>query len=173
MKFLVALNWRGFQSNQQFEDILKVITKGSLDQIDIPLKERELPFLETAADELRHELLLKYYRQYLDDEGVIYKNSELNLQHTRFHFLISDGPTYFNISDSPSIVFERSYGVLQGIMPITPRILLTKNKCINNSDMYYISHITDRIVERYNTTIRENASEFLIHIRQNPSLLEN
>ena len=63
MKFFVALNWRGFQSNQQFEETFETLTKGILDQIDIPFKERQLPRLETAADELRHEVLLKFYRQ--------------------------------------------------------------------------------------------------------------
>lgn len=165
MKFFVALNWRGFQSNQQFENALKVITKDFLDQIDIPLKERELPCLETAADELRHELLLKFYRQYLEDEGVIYKYAEANLQHTGFHFLISDGSTYFNTSDSPSFVFKRADGALQGIMSITPRILLAQGRCTDSADEYYISHITDETVQRYNAAIRENASEFIIHAR--------
>lgn len=163
MKFFVALNWRGFQSNKQFEEALEVFTKDLLNQIDISLKERELPCLETAADEIRHELLLKFYRLYLEDKGVIYKYAEANLQHTGFHFLISDGPTYFYTSDSPSFVFERTDGALQGIMPITPRIILAQGKCITNSDVYYISHISDEAVRRYNDTIRENASEFIIH----------
>ena len=163
MKFFVALNWRGFQSNKQFEEALEVFTKDFLVQIDIPLKERELPCLETAADEIRHELLLKFYRLYLEDKGVIYKYAEANLQHTGFHFLISDGPTYFDTSDSPSFVFQRSDGAWQGIMPITPRIILAQGKCTTNSNVYYVSHITDEAVRRYNDTIRENASEFIIH----------
>jgi len=165
MKFFVALNWRGFQSNKQFEDALEVFTKDLLDQIDIPLKERELPCLETVADEIRHELLLKFYRQYLENKGVIYKYAEANLQHIVFYFLISDGPTYFDTSDSPSFVFQRTGGAWQGIMPITPRIILAQGKCTDNADVYYISHITDEAVKRYNATIRENASEFIIHAR--------
>lgn len=163
MKFFVALNWRGFQSNKQFEEALEVFTNDFLDQIDIPIKERELPCLETAADEIRHELLLKFYRLYLEDKGVIYKYAEANLQHTGFHFLISDGPTYFNTSDSPSFVFQRTDGAWQGIMPITPRIILAQGKCTTNSNVYYVSHITDEAVRRYNDTIRENALEFIIH----------
>ncbi len=85
------------------------------------------------------------------------------LQHIDFHFLISDGPNYFNTSDSPSFVFKRDDGLLQGIMPITPRIMLSQGKCTDNSNVYYISHITDEEVQRYNNTIRENALEFIIH----------
>ena len=163
MKFFVALNWRGFQSNAQFEETLELLTTGLLDQIDIPLKERKLPCLKTAADEIRHELLLKFYRLYLEDKGVIYKCAEAGLEHTGFHFFIADGPTYFNTCDSPSFVFKRDDGTYQGIMPITPRILLAQGKCTDRADVYYISHITDDAVQRYNTIINDNATEFIIH----------
>lgn len=165
MKFFVALNWRGFQSNQQFEETFKALTEGLFDKIDIPFKERQLPQLETAADELRHELLLKFYRQYLEDRGVIFAYAEANLQNTGFHFLISDGPTYFDTSDSPSFMFKRNDGLLQGIMPITPRILLGQGKCTDDTGRYYISHITEDAVQRYNAIIRKHALEFIIHVR--------
>lgn len=72
-----------------------------------------MPQLETAADELRHELLLKFYRQYLEDRGVIFVYAEANLQHTGFD------------------------GLLQGIMPITPRILLGQGKCTDDTGGYF------------------------------------
>lgn len=165
MRFFVALNWRGFQSNKQFEDMLKVITEGSLDSIEIPPEERVLKCLETAADEIRHELLLKFYRQYLDDKGVIYEYAMKNLNYTEFCFLISDGPTYFDTSDSPSFVFKRNDGLLQGIMPITPRIILSQGKRTDKSDKYYIYHIKDEDVQKYNAIIKENATEFIIHAK--------
>lgn len=163
MKFFVALDWRGFQSNKQFEVLLELFTKDLLQQIDIPPKERELPCLETAADEIRHELLLRFYRLFLEDKGVIYKHAEAELKHTGFHFLIADGPTYFDTSDSPSFVFKRSDGTYKGVMPITPQVLLTQEKCTDKSDVYCISHITDKAVQKYNTIIKENATEFIIH----------
>lgn len=144
MKFFVALNWRGFQSNKQFEEALELFTKDLLDQIDIPLKERKLSCLETAADEIRHELLLKFYRLYLEDKGVIYKYAEANLQHTGFRFLISDGPTYFDTSDSPSFVFQRIDGEWKGIMPITPRIILAQGKCMDDSDVILVCCLAHR-----------------------------
>lgn len=163
MKFFVAINWRGFQSNKQFEEVLQNITKDTLDKIIIPFRERELPCLETAADEIRHEILLKYFRQYLDDKGVIYDYAIASLKNTGFHFLISDGPTHFNTSDSPSFVFQRADGAYQGIMPITPQILLAQGKCTDCPDMYYITHITDDDVRSYNQTITNNAVSFIIH----------
>lgn len=163
MKFFVALNWRGFQSNRQFEETLELLTKDILTQIDIPFKERELPCIKTAAEEIRHDLLLKFYRLFLDDKGVIYNWAETAMKHTGFHFLIADGPISFDTSDSPSFVFKRNDGTEQGIMPITPRILLAQGKCTDKSDVYYISHITNDAVQRYNEAIKNNATEFIIH----------
>lgn len=163
MKFFVALNWRGFRSNKQFEENLNTITQGLFDDIKIPLNERELPNLKTAKEEIRHELLLQYYRKYLNDDGIIYACAEANLKYTNFHFLISDGPTKFCTSDSPAFVHKRDDGLLVGLFPITPRILLAQGKCTDENNQYYITHITDDTVKKYNSIIRNYATEFIIY----------
>ena len=48
-------------------------------------------------------------------------------------------------------------------MPITPRILMAQGKCTEDADKYFITHITDEAVKRYNKIIRDNANEFVIH----------
>lgn len=162
MKFFTALDWRGFKSNQQFEDRLNALGGDIFDDVEIPETERILPSLKTAADEMRHYLLLQYFRQYLNDTGVIYQDAMANLQHTSFHFLVSDGPTTFITSDSPAFVYRRDDGYLAGLLPITPKILMTKGKCSNEDKLYYVTHITDDAVKRYNDVIRANAFEFVI-----------
>lgn len=163
MKFFVALNWRGFHSNEHFENAYRKFSALLFDDIDIPFGERDLPCLETAHDELRHDLLLRYYRQFLEDKGVIYEQVQKSLQYTGISFLISDGPTLFNASDSPSFVFKRNDGTNQGIMPITPRILLVQRKWSGQNDSFYIHHISDEEVQRYNAIIQGNAVSYIIH----------
>lgn len=161
MKFFTALDWRGFRSNPNFEETYRALTSGLLDNIEIPEKERILPSLKTAYDEIRHYLLLKYYRKYLNDTGVIFQDAMANLQHTSFNFLIADGPTKFITSDSPAFIHEKDEKLL-GLLPITPRILMAKGRCIEDEG-YYVTHITDEAVKRYNSSIRSNAKEFIIH----------
>lgn len=163
MKFFTALDWRGFRSNQHFEETYRNLTSGLLENIEIPEDERILPSLKTAADEMRHNLLLQYYRKYLNDTGVIFQDAMANLQHTNFHFLIADGPTKFITSDSPAFIHRRDDEKLVGLLPITPRILMAKGKCIEGDNLYYVTHITDEAVKRYNDAIRSNAEEFIIH----------
>jgi ATP-binding cassette, subfamily B, bacterial IrtB/YbtQ len=127
-----------------------------------PEENRILPSLTTAEEEMRHNLLLQYYRQYLNDIGVIYQAAMANLKHTSFHFLVADGPTTFITSDSPAFVYKRPDDTLIGLLPITPRILMVQGKNTDNDGFYYITHITDEAVQRYNKIIYDNAKEFAI-----------
>lgn len=162
MNFFTVLDWRGVSSNQLFEKTYRAFTSGTLEDIKIPKDKRILPVLKTAADEMRHNLILKFYREYLNDTGVIYKDAVANLQHTNFHFMIADGPTKFITSDSPAFIHRLDDAKLVGLLPITPKILMVKGKCTKTEDLYYVTHINDEEVKRYNDAIRSNAEEFII-----------
>ena len=162
MRFYTALDWRGFSSNREFEDLYQKLTGGVLDQVEIPESERILPSLSTASDEIRHCLLLQYYRKYLDDTGVIFEDANANLAHTNFHFLVSDGSAKFNTCDSPVFIHTRKDGQLVGLLPITPRIMMAKGRCTDENELFYITHITDAAVEQYNEAIWNSAEEFII-----------
>ena len=74
---------------------------------------------------MKHLLLLKYYRKYLKDDGVIYTHATESLKYTNFHFLISDGSIYFDTSDNLSFTYIRNDELKEGIMPINPNILMS------------------------------------------------
>lgn len=164
MKFYTALDWRGFSSNSQFEDVVTMLCDDilSLGELDIPKECRVLPALTTAKEEMRHYVLLKYYRQFLNDTGVIYEDAMARLKYTSFHFLVSDGPAFFITSDTPAFVHKRDDNSLVGLLPITPRILLTQGRNVTKEDVFYISHISQEHVQQYNAIIRENAKDFII-----------
>lgn len=164
MKFYTALDWRSIKSNIQFNETwdLSCNKVFQLNQIEIPEEERELPRLENASEEMRHNLLLKYYRQFLNDDGAIYKHAMANLAHTSFHFLVADGQETFITSDNPAFVFRRNDGKLQGILPISPRVLMAQGKNTDSDDKFYITHITEDAVRRYNEEIKINAVDFIV-----------
>lgn len=163
MKFFTALDWRGFYSNEQFERSIATLFDDTLalDEIEIPEDDRILPSLKTAFDEMKHYLLLKYYREFLNDSGAIYINALENMKRTSFHFLIADGPTQFITSDTPVFLYERPDKKIVGLLPITPKILMAQGLCTGAKE-YHITHITDEAVKRYNGAIRANANEFII-----------
>lgn len=73
---------------------------------------------------------------------------------------------FFDTSDNPSFTFIRTDGLKEGLMSIIPRILMAQGTCIEDADKYYITHITDDAVKKYNSIIRANADEFI----NNPDL---
>lgn len=165
--FFTALDWRGFTSNLTFETTYRQIEKLFICE-EIPLDERILPSIKTAADEMRHYLLLKWYREFLNNSGIIYKDAMMNLMNTNFHFLIADGTAKFLTCDSPAFIHTRDDGLKMGLLPITPQILMVKGKCSdpNDFDKFYITHIKDETVEKYNEAIKNNATEFIVYPNQ-------
>ena len=166
MKFYTALDWRSIKSNIQFNDVWEWLCKEvlRLDEIDIPEEERELSILDNAAEEMKHNLLLKFYRQYLNDSGVIYAHTMANLSNTSFHFLVADGTETFNTSDNPVFVFRRLDRKLQGVLPLSPRILMAQGRNSDHDENFYVTHITDEAVKRYNIEIEKNAANFVVQL---------
>lgn len=163
MKFFVALDWRSLASNKEFSDAFKTLCSNiiQLDKVEIPKDERDLPMFETAADYMRHCLLLQYFRQFLNDTGTLYNIAKMYMRSTSFHFLVSNGNTKFITSDNPCFVNEKTNGTKIGILPITPEILLTQGKNPSNDDNYYITRIADREVKQYNKVIQEHSEQFV------------
>lgn len=131
MKFYTALDWRSIKSNSHFNDISELICKKmlSLDKISISRQKRELPMLDNAEAEIKHDLLLKFYRQYLNNSGIIFTHAMENLANTSFYFLIADGAETFNTSDNPAFKLKRQDNKIEGILPLTPKILMVQGKC--------------------------------------------
>ena len=162
-KFFTALDWRGFNSFAQFENATSWLLKDilALDEIETPEKERFLPSLKNIADENRHFLLLHYFRQYLNDTGIIYQNALMYLDKTTYTFLISDNTNRFITSDTPAFTHTNPDGTKEGILPITPRILLIQMKK-SDENKYYVTHVDKNTVNCCNSIIKEHAEKFII-----------
>ena len=107
---------------------------------------------------------MKFYRQYLNDSGVIYAHTMANLSNTSFHFLVADGTETFNTSDNPVFVFRRLDRKLQGVLPLSPRILMAQGRNSDHDENFYVTHITDEAVKRYNIEIEKNAANFVVQL---------
>lgn len=164
MKFFVALDWRSIISNKEFSDIFDLLCSDilSLDKIEIPIDERELPMFKTAADYMKHCLLLNYYRQFFNDTGVIYTCAKLHMKNTSFHFLVPNGKAKFIASDNPSFVHEKDDSLKVGILPISPEVLMIQRRNLSNDDCYYITKISDQEVENYNKIIQQHSNQFVV-----------
>ncbi len=165
MKFFVALDWRSTISNKELSDFSDYLCCDimSLDKIDIPIDERELPMFKTAADYMKHCVLLNYYRQFLNDTGVMYTWAKQYMKNTSFHFLVSSGSEKFIASDNPSFVHEKDDGSKIGMLPISPEVLLMiEKRNLSSDDYYYITEIGNPEVENCNRIIRQHSGQFVV-----------
>ena len=165
MEFFTALDWRSILSNSEFVDVLNWICNDimGLDKIDIPKDERELPMFETATDYMKHCLLLSYYRKFLYGAGVIHTCAEEYMKHMSFHFLVSEGKDNFITSDNPAFIGTRKQGDKVGILPITPKIIMTIGRNSQDDNNYYITKIGASEVREYNRMIRNNSGQFIVY----------
>jgi len=162
IRFFVALDWRSVQGNIVFQEEYGRYAEVLKEIGDFPEKERPLPFIDSPFEEIKHYLLLKYYRDYLMDKGVMFDDATMKLRKTTFKFLISDEAMFFYTSDNPAFIYKREDGLYMGVMAITPKILMCIYKCEETYDKYFIKRISDKEVEKYNQIIREHATEYVI-----------
>lgn len=163
-RFYVVLDWRSFTSNEEFSSAFEEISSNQLclNKIEIPKDERELPMFETVSDYTKHCLLLRYYRQFLNDNGIIYEHAKQLMRKITFRFLVTEGNTKFITSDNPSFMNNNSNGTKTGMLPISPNILMIIGKASSNKDKYYITKISDLEVQKCNEIIKKHSGQFVV-----------
>ena len=162
VNFFCSMDWRSIISNNDFNrsyySAMKLIYTVFEQEED-----------QDLIEELRYNILLKKYRDFLNDNGLIYEQAQRIKKQFEFIFLVANESKFFITSDNPSFFYgERELQI--GIMPISPRILLKlkrKQRIIDNlncDDKYNIFYIDDKEVEKYNELIQKNADKYIIYI---------
>lgn len=164
MKFVVAMNWRGFAGNDSFNEVYESISSIiELDKVDVPYRERQRPYLKTAAEEMHHFLLLQNYRDFLNNRGQIYEMAKHYIRLLTIRFLIAQGRLSFLTSDNPSFISNISGGIMH-VMPVSPKILITIGKNTDNVNHYFVKAVSERDVKSINKDILDNCVERVISI---------
>lgn len=163
MKWIVSLNWRGFKSDENFEKIFKWADKlTDLRNIHIPKQNRILRKCDDASEEIKHNILLKKFEEFLNEKGEIYDMAISYIKSYTITFLVSECDTPFITSDNPSFSCTVD-GKKYCFMPITPNILINVVMDKEKKDKYRIERITDkRKVKELNKIIYDNAQQYII-----------
>lgn len=165
MKWIILLDWRGFQSNNEFNNIFNFIDKFiPLSKIDIEYKDRVIPKCDNAIKEMKRELLLSNFREFLSEYGKMYERAKGYIKYTTIRFLKSDNIPFIT-SDNPSFEYRSSKCVTH-IMPVTPKLLITVVKG-NIDSCYYVNQLADKEVKQINKIIKDNSEKYIISNREN------
>lgn len=175
IRFLVSLDWRSYETNPDFINTLEYINKISglnLDTIKIPFKKQEISIDSTELELLKRNYLLKQFRSFLNEDGVIYKQAKEYIKNGAIEFLVATDLAEFITSDNPSFRYE-TQGGKQHILPLSPSILvrvgkLPTNRGLNFNERYNIRSIDNNEVAEINSIIIKNAQNKIIS--RNPTI---
>lgn len=163
MKSVIAFNWRGFQGNNNFNEIYQWVSNIiQLESINIKKEQRIKMNLENADDEMKHNLILKKYREFLNDSGIIYDMAKSYIRLLNITFYVASQERVFITSDNPSFTCEYLDNKIIHIMPVSPKVLICIGRESESSNNYIIKKLSDEQVSKINNIIIENSVERII-----------
>ncbi|HDR4391983.1 TPA: DUF4238 domain-containing protein [Bacillus cereus] len=173
INFMVSLEWRTEPTHPVLEESFKSVeamplVKSAMNEI-IPEDERLYPFLETPKEEFLHNMLLKYYHKFLNDNGPIYQEAQEIIQKMNIELLIAENSSEFITSDNPVCRFINGDGLLEYIFPITPQVACAVRKGNPyDGNNYSVVYLKKEEVFKYNQKLKDNC--FNGYILHRPSL---
>lgn len=164
MKMIVSLGWRSERSREIYTEVLNQIDDAiNLSHIVIERKDSRLPFKKNVLDVIKHEYLLKEYRNFLNETGVIYIEAKEYIRRCSLTFFVASGECRFITSDNPSFIRSNSNFQVP-TMPVTPRVLVEVGTDKEKRGTYQIRHIEDDLVKKYNKIIMDNSERMVLSL---------
>ncbi|AZJ24588.1 hypothetical protein CT694_34685 (plasmid) [Bacillus wiedmannii bv. thuringiensis] len=169
INFMVSLEWRTKPTHPALEKSFKPVSEmplliTAMNEI-IPEDERMYPFLETRKEEFLHNILLKYYHQFLNNNGPIYQEAQDIIQKMNIELLVAENGSEFITSDNPVCRFSNGDGLLEYIFPITPQVACAVRKG-NPYDghNYSVEYLKKDEVFIYNQKLKDNCfNGYILH----------
>ena len=163
MKWIVGLDWRSFKSNKDLEWVFEMVDKSiGLGDIEILKQDRILKKCDNASEEMKHNILLKKFYEFLNNEGIIYEKAKKYIKNYTIKFLVSECDIPFITSDNPSFSCIWKDHIYY-FMPVTPNILINIVVDKEKNNKYMIHRIKDNEeVKELNKIIYDNAQQYII-----------
>lgn len=163
MRFIIGMNWRGFSGNEDFNKVYNDIKDiFGLENIEVPYGDRNKKYLCTMDKEIENDLLLKYYREFLNDKGPIYTMAKEYIRLMTIKFYVVTEKLEFVTSDNPSFIMNGETGKNVHMMAVSPKVLASIGRDIDKSNKYFIEDLNDEKVKEMNNIICENAKTDII-----------
>lgn len=176
IKFTVSLEWRTSPSHPVFmniyDELLDIIDLNALKTMKISEENRLYYFLDTEYKEYIHNVLLKYYYEFLNRRGPIMAEANKMINESTIELLIAPVDVEFITSDNPVCRIQNKADEIEYVFPITPKVAcaVRKKSLHIPNDFYRVSYIGNNEVFCYNKAFRKNCNEGYILKEKNLSL---
>lgn len=161
MEYVLIYDFRNTKGNAWINQIIDDIFPKEIAEIEIPSNERVHKFNKTIGDEVKYEVRIRAFYEYLHRKNGKIKlmlNNYLENMGLRICLTTIDNP--FITSETPSMVVKNIDGLNEHIFVATPTMLITVYKT-DNTHRYMVENFKRKYVNRYNKYIAKT-SELLI-----------
>lgn len=161
MEYILIYDFRNINGNAWINQIIDEIFPEELAEIDIPKNERIHKFNKTIGDEMKHEVRIKAFYEFLKQKNGKMKlmiDNYLNYMSLRICLTTEECP--FLTCETPSMMIKNRDGLFEHIFVATPTMLITTYKT-DNTHIYRVEKFTRREVRIYNGYIADNGVKLI------------
>lgn len=161
MEYILIYDFRNVKGNAWINQIIDDIFPEELAEIEIPDNERVHKFNKTIGDEVKYEVRIRAFYEYLckrNGKIRLMLNNYLETMGIRICLTTIENP--FVTSETPSMIVKNIDGLYEHIFVATPTMLITTYRT-DNIEKYVVNNLKRKYVNRYNKYIVRN-SDLLI-----------
>ena len=154
LEYVVVYDWRSPNGHWALSDALNTLGTIIPEVRDLPVPPQSSssqlhPEDKTLWDQLHHELLLKYFDDFLrNDSGPIRENIDLTVKALAVRFCLTDVAYPFITSDKPAYRYTRPDGLQEYILVARPTFLISLGR--GNGTEFMVSRLSHDSVDAYN-----------------------
>lgn len=163
MKYLIIYDWRSFQGNEYFNQAFEYVESvlPELRNIEIPESSRLHPEDTTVMEEIKHNIRLKYFIDFLkNDTGMIRTFIEMYKENLEICFYLTDSSYPFITSNTPAFIINREDGLKEHVLVALPTMLIALGRGAVNQ--FIISNLNHEEVDYYNKKIANHGDILIV-----------
>ena len=165
IEYILIYDFRNIKGNAWINDIIDDIFPEELAKTEIPYSERIHKFNKTIGDEMKHEVRIKAFYEFLLNKSGKMKlmiNNYLKTMGIKICLTTADNP--FITSETPSMMIKNIDGLYEHIFVATPTMLITTYRT-SNTQRYIVSNLKRKYVNRYNKYIARNSDVLIANTK--------
>ena len=161
IEYILIYDFRNINGNAWINEILDEIIPEEIAEIEIPLKERKHLFNKTVGDEIRYEVRIRAFYEFLKErKGKISAFIDGYVRNIGLRFCLSSQDNPFITCEAPSKIIDRLDGFQEHIFVATPTMLISTFKT-KNTEGFIKDKVKRKEVMRYNKYIAQKSKTII------------
>lgn len=165
IRYYVMFEWRGFGGNLEYANAFNQIDEiFSLSSVEFSEEARVLSFYTNALEEMKHNLLVKYFDLFQDGKGIMQTYKQILEDNCTAVFLIAPQGSNFLSSDNPCFRFKNEKDEMVPFFVALPQLaIILPKKDRESPNEYCINELSLEDMKYYNKQILTNSKNLVLN----------